>query len=54
MNGSIFLFLFISMAATTIGAVPLGLVNLSVVNAAVENDSRGAIQIAHGASVVEI
>lgn len=49
-----FIYLIIALAATTIGAVPLGLVNLSVVNAAVKNDSQGALQIAHGASVVEI
>lgn len=54
MSDSIFLFLFISMAATVIGAIPLGLVNLSVMDAALKNDSRGAVQIAHGASLVEI
>jgi threonine/homoserine/homoserine lactone efflux protein len=54
MSDSIFLFLFISMAATVIGAVPLGLVNLSVMDAALKNNSRGAVQIAHGASLVEI
>ena len=48
------IYFFIAVAATIIGAVPFGLVNLSVVNAAVKNDSQSAIQIAHGASVVEI
>lgn len=48
------IYLLIAIAATIIGAVPLGLVNLSVVDAALKNDSRSAMQIAHGASVVEI
>jgi len=47
-------YLLIAFAATIIGAVPFGLVSLSVVNAAVKNDSHGAVQIAHGASVVEV
>jgi threonine/homoserine/homoserine lactone efflux protein len=54
MSDSIFLFLFISMVTTVIGAVPLGLVNLSVMDAALKNNSRGAVHIAHGASLVEI
>jgi threonine/homoserine/homoserine lactone efflux protein len=54
MTDSVFIYLLIALAATTIGAVPLGLVNLSVVNSALKNDTRGALQIAHGASVVEV
>ena len=54
MNDSIILFFLIAISATVIGAVPLGLVNLSVVDASLRNNSRGAIQIARGASVVEI
>jgi len=46
--------LFIALAATAIGAVPLGLVNLSVMDATLKNDTHGATQIAHGASVVEV
>ncbi|HDR51484.1 MAG TPA: hypothetical protein ENN90_07680 [Mariniphaga anaerophila] len=47
-------YLLIAIAATIIGAVPFGLVNLSMVNVALKNDSHGAVQIAHGASVVEV
>lgn len=54
MEPNLFIFLFIALAATTIGAVPFGLENLSVVDAAVKNDTRVAVQIAHGASVIEI
>ncbi|GET24409.1 LysE family transporter [Prolixibacter sp. NT017] len=48
------LFLLFGALATTIGAVPLGLVNLSVLDLALKNDTRSAIQIAQGASVVEV
>ncbi|MBW6537845.1 MAG: LysE family translocator [Mariniphaga sp.] len=54
MEPNLFLYLFIAMAATAIGAVPLGLVNLSVLDLALKNDTRSATQIAHGASVVEV
>ncbi|MGC9355077.1 MAG: LysE family transporter [Mariniphaga sp.] len=54
MEPNFFIYLLIALAATIIGAVPLGLVNLSVVDTVLKNDSRGAMQIAHGASVVEV
>jgi L-lysine exporter family protein LysE/ArgO len=54
MEPNLLTYLLIALAATTIGAVPLGLVNLSVMDATLKNDSRGAMQIAHGASVVEV
>jgi len=54
MEPNLFIYLIIALAATTIAAVPLGLVNLSVVDTALKNDSRGATQIAYGASVVEV
>ncbi|WP_303918696.1 LysE family transporter [Draconibacterium sediminis] len=53
MDYSVLLFLFISMIATVVGAVPLGLVNLSVINLAVKNNLQSASLIAHGASLVE-
>jgi L-lysine exporter family protein LysE/ArgO len=54
MEPNLLTYLLIALAATTIGAVPLGLVNLSVMDATLKNDSRSAMQIAHGASVVEV
>lgn len=54
MEPNLLTYLLIALAATIIGAVPLGLVNLSVMDAALKNDTRGATQIAHGASVVEV
>jgi threonine/homoserine/homoserine lactone efflux protein len=54
MEPNLLIYLIIALAATTVGAVPLGLVNLSVLDSALKNDSKGATQIAHGASVVEV
>ncbi len=54
MEPNLIIYLIVALAATTIGAVPLGLVNLSVLDSALKNDTRGASQIAHGASVVEV
>ena len=47
-------YFLLALLATSIGAVPFGLVNLSVVDTALKNNPRGASQIAHGASVVEV
>lgn len=54
MEPNLIIYLIVALAATTIGAVPLGLVNLSVLDSALKNDTHGATQIAHGASVVEV
>jgi threonine/homoserine/homoserine lactone efflux protein len=54
MEANVIIYLFVALTATTIGAVPMGLVNLSVLDSALKNDMRCAIQIAHGASVVEV
>lgn len=54
MEPGLIIYLLIAMAATTVGAVPLGLVNLSVMEKALKNDTHGAMQIALGASVVEV
>ncbi|MBC7197322.1 MAG: hypothetical protein H5U39_08730, partial [Deferribacterales bacterium] len=54
MNGSIILSFLIAILVTIVGAIPLGLVNLSVIDVSLRNNSRSAVQIALGASVVEI
>ena len=54
MDPNLLIYLIVALAATTVGAVPLGLVNLSVMDATLKNDTQGATQIAHGASVIEV
>lgn len=54
MNGSMILFFLIAILAAIIGAIPLGLVNLSVIDASLKNNSQSAVDIALGASLVEI
>ena len=47
-------YFFIGAFACTIGAIPFGLVNLSVVEATLKINASRAMNIAHGASVVEV
>ena len=48
------IYLFIGLATSVVGAVPFGLVNLTVLNVSLEQGSRAALRIAHGASFVEV
>ena len=47
-------YFFIGALACTIGAIPFGLVNLSVVEVTLKINASRAMNIAHGASVVEV
>lgn len=49
-----FLYLLISAATTSIGALPFGLVNLSVVEETVKRNVRSSMPLAYGAAFVEI
>ncbi len=49
-----FTYFFIGAFACTIGAIPFGLVNLSVVESTLKTNTRRAMNIAHGASLVEV
>jgi threonine/homoserine/homoserine lactone efflux protein len=48
------LILIIGFTAAVIGALPFGLVNLTVLNVTFERGNRAAINISHGAAVVEV
>ena len=48
------IYFFIALAATVIGAVPLGLVNLSVVDVAIKTNTQKSMEVAWGATLVEI
>ena len=50
----LFIYLFIGAFACTIGAIPFGLVNLSVVESTLKKNTRRAMNIAQGASLVEV
>jgi len=47
-------YLFIGFAACTVGALPFGIVNLTVLDETLKNGSRPALNIAHGAAIVEV
>lgn len=46
--------LFTAILATMLGALPFGLVNLSVLDVSLQNGRKNAMQIAHGAAMVEV
>lgn len=46
--------LFVGVLVTVIGALPFGLVNLSVVDISLKQSRKLAMQIAHGAALVEV
>lgn len=47
-------YLFIGFAACTVGALPFGIVNLTVLDETIKKGSRPALNIAHGAAIVEV
>lgn len=47
-------YLFIGFAACTVGALPFGIVNLTVLDETLRKGSRTALNIAHGAAIVEV
>ena len=49
-----FILLLTGIAASMIGALPFGLVNLTVLNVSFKQGNRSALNIAYGASVVEV
>jgi len=51
---NIFILLFIGIITTMIGALPFGLVNLTILNVTFEQGNRPALNIAYGASLVEV
>jgi L-lysine exporter family protein LysE/ArgO len=48
------IYFFIALVTTIIGAVPLGLVNLSVADTATKNSTRKSMELASGATLVEV
>jgi threonine/homoserine/homoserine lactone efflux protein len=48
------LYFFIALATTIIGAVPFGLVNLSVADTATKTNTRKSMEVASGATLVEV
>ena len=46
--------LIIGMATSMLGALPFGLVNMTVLKVSLEQGSRPALHIAHGAALVEV
>ncbi len=48
------IYLFIGLAACTVGALPFGIVNLTVLDETLKKGSRTALNIAHGAAIVEV
>ena len=47
-------YLFIGFAACTVGALPFGIVNLTVLDETLKKGNRSALNIAHGAAIVEV
>ena len=47
-------YLFIGFVACTVGALPFGIVNLTVLDETLRKGSRTALNIAHGAAIVEV
>lgn len=47
-------YLFVGFAACTVGALPFGIVNLTVLDETLRKGSRTALNIAHGAAIVEV
>jgi len=54
MTSSYLIYFAIGFIVTVIGALPFGLVNLSVLNESINQRSKQALQIAYGASLVEV
>lgn len=48
------IYFIIAMATTIVGAVPLGLVNLSVVDVVIKTNTQKSLEVAWGATLVEI
>ncbi len=47
-------YLFIGFVACTVGALPFGIINLTVLDETLRKGGRTAINIAHGAAIVEV
>jgi threonine/homoserine/homoserine lactone efflux protein len=45
---------FIAVFITIVGALPFGLVNLSVLDTSYRNGTTSAMQLSHGAAIVEV
>lgn len=51
---NIFSTILLSFVIALIGAIPLGLVNLNVLSCSLKGGTKKAMQIAHGASIIEL